>query len=71
MNIQLTRALAPTVPRDTITLEANNHDDSSDFPEERPAASLNLYYERSVALVVLILSQEALKQLAQPEDNID
>ena len=40
-------------------LEVNNHDDSSGFVEEQPAASLNVYFG-----VVLILIQEASKKLA-------
>ena len=35
-------AYAPTVLRD-VTLKVNNYNDSSDFPEEQPAASLNAY----------------------------
>ena len=64
MNIfNKSRAYAPTVPHDAVTLEVNNHNDSSDLPEERPAASLSVYYGRSAALVVLILNREASKQL--------
>ena len=54
------------MPRGAVMLEVNNHDDSIDFPKERPAALLSMYYERSAALVVLILRQEASKQLASP-----
>jgi len=32
-----------TVPHN-VTLEVNNHDDSSNFPKEQPAASLNMSY---------------------------
>ena len=39
-------AYAPTIPCDAVTFEVNNHDDSSDFPEERPAASLSVHYGR-------------------------
>ena len=45
------------VPRDAV----NNLNDSSDLPEEWPAASLSVYYRRSAVLVVLILSREATK----------
>ena len=41
----------PTVPYG-VTLEVNNHDESSDFLEEQPAALLK------------VLNREALKQLA-------
>ena len=60
--------IAPTIPRDAVMLEVNNHD-SSDFLEERLAASLSVYYQRSAVLVVLKLSREASKQLASPGDN--
>ena len=33
---------APKVPCD-VALEVNNHNDSSDIPEEQPAALLNVY----------------------------
>ena len=47
-----------------LKLKVDNHDDCSDFLEEQPAALLSVYYGKSVVLVVLILSQEATKQLA-------
>ena len=40
----------------------NNHNDSNDFLEEQPAASLNMYCGKSLG--VLMLSLEASKQLA-------
>ena len=35
-----------------VTLEVNNHDDSSDFLEGQPAGSLNVYYGKLAALVL-------------------
>ena len=70
MNIQLVSCIcAPSVPCGAIMLKVNNHDNSSDLLEEQPAASLSVYYGRSAALVVLILSREVSKQLASPGDN--
>ena len=45
-------------------LKVNNHHQSRDLVEERLANSLSVYYGEPVALAVLILSQEASKQLA-------
>ena len=52
-----------------VMLEVDNYDDCSDFLEERPAALLSVYYEKSAVLVMLILSRRALKQLAIVSDD--
>ena len=56
-----------TIPCDAITLEVNNYNNSSDFLEKWPAASLSVYHRDEQ--VVLMLSREASKQLASPEEN--
>ena len=57
----LTRAYAPMVPRD-VTLEVDNHDDCSGPLSGKMASS---FAERVLRKINgLILSQEALKQLA-------
>ena len=61
---------APAVPCD-VTLDVDHHNDSGDFLKEPPAASVSMYYGKTAAFVVLILSQEASKQLASSMESGD
>ena len=62
--VEYSITLVHTPTRFIAMLHSCMVDDCSDIMEERPAASLNVYYRKSAVLVVLILSREAPKQLA-------